>query len=269
MSFNDAQEKTLDYYNEKIYYCTVGNPANDAIVFIHPAFCDHEIYEAQVEYFSKDYFTIFIDMVGHGKSQLKKLDINMSDMPEIISGVLNVEGKESAHLVGTSMGSLVSQGFAHQFPNMTKSITVVGGYSIHRDNEEIMKAQGKEMEKWLKKVLFDMKGLRQHIAETSVYTVHGREVFLKGAQQFKRRSFLTMNGMDSIFEKRESGVEYPLLIVCGEYDMDIIKRSSLIWAEAEENGTFVEIEDAGHCAGIDKPAKFNEIVGVFIRSCGV
>ncbi len=269
MSFFDATAKTLIYSDEEIFYYTLGEKNKDAIIFLHPAFCDHEIYEAQTEYFSKDYFTIYIDMVGHGKSQMKKPVVNMSDMPDIIADILKKEGIASAHLVGTSMGSLVAQGFAHQYPEMTKSVTVVGGYSIHRNNDEILQAQAKEMAKWMGKMLFNMKGFRRYVTDTSVYTERGKEVFLRGSQNFRRKSFLAMNGMDAVFDKLEQGVKYPLFIVCGEHDLELIRNSSAKWAQAEDNAKFIEIEDAGHCVSIDNPQKFNKIVREFIFSCEV
>ena len=59
-------------------------------------------------------------------------------------------------------------------------------------------------------------------------------------------------------------VEYPLLIVCGEHDLDLAKEIALKLEKIEPNGQYSLIENAGHCANIDNPTVFNDRLKQFI-----
>ena len=130
---------------------------------------------------------------------------------------------------------------------MVLSVNIVGGYSVHKDNKHIMKAQRKEMIKWMFYIVFSMKKFRDYLAKVSIYKEEERSVFRKAAEHFTRRSFRGMQGMDSIMIDSEKPMPYPLLIISGEHDLELSK-------------------DAGHCANLDNPEIFNEIYKEFITS---
>lgn len=258
-------EKYLIYKETKIFYYTEGNKEGEAIVMLHAAFADHHMYCEQIPAFTHDYYLIMIDSIAHGKSRVGKPNVNMGHMPEIIKQILAMEGYNVAHILGTSMGSLVAQGFAHYYPNMIKSMTVVGGYSVHKDNRIIMKAQRKEMLKWFGYLIFSMRGFRNYITKVSAYTSHGKEVIAKGAEVYTRSCLRGMQGMDLIMIRKDTQVPYSLLIVCGEHDSQLAKEAGRAFAESEKNGRYTEIADAGHCANLDAPQIFNKLYKTFIE----
>ena len=259
-------ERKITYKETDIYYYTEGPSNQEAIVMLHAAFCDHQLYEDQVEDLGKDYFLIMIDMIGHGKSQPGKQNVNMGDMPDIIKAILDVHSIESAHIVGSSLGSLIAQGFAHYYESMVKSVTVVGGYSVHKDTRHIMKAQRKEMFKWLGYMLFSMKGLRRYIANVSSHSKKGKEVVMRGANAYTRRSFRAMQGMEKNMILKDTPVPYQLLVMCGEYDLELAKDVGEKLGEMEENGHYICVEGAGHCVSIDKPKVFNKLFRDFVNA---
>ncbi len=259
------ENRVINYKGVDIHYTVSGDKASakDTIVFLHPAFSSKEIFQYQLDYFGKEYYAVAIDMIGHGDSQQDKPVVNMNDMPDIIKSVMDKEGVEKAHLAGVSLGSLIVQGFGDRYPESTKSVTVTGGYSIHKDNKDIQKAQGKEMGKWFLYMIFSMKRFRKMVIDTSTYAEHSREVFTKGADKFTRKSFLSMNGMDKIMRDTEEKVIYPLLLIVGEHDIDLAKDAVDRLSKIEECET-VTIADAGHYANIDNPDAFNKTLESFV-----
>lgn len=259
------ENRTLNYKGVDIHYTTAGSStSSDAIVFLHPAFAAKEVFAAQLQHFAKNYLQIAIDMIGHGDSRQDKPQLNMKDMPDIIKAIMDKEQTASAHLMGVSLGSLMVQGFADKYPAYTKTVTVVGGYSIHKDNKHILKAQSKEMGKWLFYFIFSIKKLRKTVVQQSVYTEDGQRVFAKCAEKITRKSFLAMNGMSDIFKDKKDKVAYPMLLVCGEHDIDLARDAAERLSLLEEC-EYVKIEDAGHCANLDNPNKFNKVVEEFIQ----
>jgi pimeloyl-ACP methyl ester carboxylesterase len=66
------EHKTLKMDGYEIHYFVSGKEHNDLIVFLHPAFSDHRAFDQQIDFFSKEYKVITIDLIGHGLSKAKK-----------------------------------------------------------------------------------------------------------------------------------------------------------------------------------------------------
>lgn len=255
----------IAFNQTNIYYETYGDSKDPAIIMLHPAFSDHHTYMEQIEGFRSDYYLILVDMIGHGKSQLSKANVTMGDMPEILAQIIDQEACEKVHVLGCSLGSLIGQGFAHYYPERILSVTVIGGYSIHKNNDYIAKAQRKEMGKWLFYIILSMNRFRKYIADVSAYTTKGKDIMLKGAMQYSRRSFRAMQGMDRIMIKKETPVSYPLLVSCGEYDLLLAKKAGKLMANTEANAQYIEIKKAGHLANLDNSENFNEVYKRFLH----
>ncbi len=55
-----------------IHYYVSGAGNKDVVFFVHPAFSDHRAFDLQIEFFSKSYTVISIDLIGHGLSKAQK-----------------------------------------------------------------------------------------------------------------------------------------------------------------------------------------------------
>jgi len=260
----ELKKKKYRFKDMNCCYYLTNTGKEETILFLHPAFADHEIFQYQFEHFGNNYNLIAVDMIGHGNSQLNKELVNMGDMPEILYAILKENRIDKTHVIGVSMGSLVAQGFADKFPERVKSVTIVGGYSVHKDNKDIMKAQRKEMSKWIFKLIFSMPKFKEYILQTSVHSEKGKELFRKGIAKFTRKSFRGMQGMNRIFIEKTVPVNYPLLIICGEFDIDLVKKAAKRLEKLEPGSKYVLVKDAGHCANADNPSVFKQLLDEFI-----
>jgi len=259
-----TQERILFNSDHIYFYHNVIDSSKDTIVMLHPAFGDHEIFDRQVDFFEQKFNLLLVDMPGHGLSNhVKKTHVGHT--PEIIKLILEYLSISRVHLLGVSMGSLVAQGIADKYPEMIESVTLIGGYSIHDNNEDVLKSQRKEMFKWLFLILFNMKKFRSYIVDVSVSSDLGKEKMRKGVNHFTRASFRAMSGMNQIFRKTSEEKIYPLLALVGEYDLPLAHETSKRLGN-KRNGIFHEIKNAGHCANIDQHNEFNQYYLNFIRS---
>jgi 3-oxoadipate enol-lactonase len=172
----------------------------------------------------------------------------------------------SAHFVGVSMGSLLAQHFGFIYPEKVISLTSVGGYYIHANNTEIIRAQRSEQLTWIWKALLSMDLFRKHVAKVSVYKPEQQAFFYEMAKQFTRKSFLLMQGLEDILERiEEEEIPYPMLMICGEHDIELAKKANQEWHNLFPKSSYIEIENAGHCANMDNPDAWNKIVLEFIQ----
>ncbi|WP_229521529.1 alpha/beta fold hydrolase [Paenibacillus monticola] len=78
-----------------------------------------------------------------------------------------------------------------------------------------------------------------------------------------------MAGMNSFFIKKETPMPYPLLIIVGVYDQQLILEASVELHTLEEQSQRVVIPGAGHCANVDAPSEFNHAVENFLSNIRV
>jgi 3-oxoadipate enol-lactonase len=263
---NILQEKQLKKETYSLYYYTTGDPSHEAIVFLHPAYGDHTCFHHQFDVFAENYHVISLDMPGHGKSQVRGGNVGIDATVGLVSEILAAEGHAQAHLVGVSLGSLMAQAIAHRYPQLVKSVTVTGGYSIFGDNSAISKAQNREIVKAFFLMLFHMDGFRRYVVKNTNVVEAEREVLYRAMQKFTRRSLPVMSGMGKILDKFPRTLPQPLLIVTGEHDLPIILSNAQDWQKREPNAQLQLIPEAGHCANMDNPTEFNQVLKNFLAS---
>ncbi len=78
------------------------------IVFVHCWTCDHQFWKHQIDYFSKKYRVVWLDLAGHGQSGSTRSDYTMASFGEDVAAVVHRAGGNRVVLVGHSMGGPVS-----------------------------------------------------------------------------------------------------------------------------------------------------------------
>ncbi len=262
-----TNHKTIEINNNKIHYFVSGNEDGDAILFLHPAFGDHTCFDKQVDYFSDKYKIITLDILGHGLTSMEKTKDKLDSTATHIIGILKKENIDKCHIVGVSMGSLLAQDFANNHPNKVVSLTALGGYSINKEQKEINKAQGRELFKWLFKMIFSMESFRRYIASVAAINKEEQDRFFNSSKHFTRTSFFVMSGLNKIIANRTVKWTFPLLILVGEKDNPLAIRAAKNWyKDSLSPSEFHIIENAGHCANMDNSECFNRILMNFITS---
>ncbi len=103
------------------------------IVFIHGVGLTQEIWEPQINFF-KDYNTLTYDLLGHGKTPLKKSSVNFLDFSKQLSRLINELNLNKIHLVGFSLGALIARNFASKNSDKLNSLILLN--SIYKRTEE-------------------------------------------------------------------------------------------------------------------------------------
>lgn len=249
-----------------IHYFTSGDPANELIVFLHPAFADHRCFNKQIEFFSYNYRVVTIDLLGHGLSSVDKSKQKIDSSAEHIDTIIKSEGHEKAHFVGVSMGTLIAQYYALKYPAKVLSMSILGGYNINADNKEISKAQRSENFKWIIKAIISMNSFRRYVASVSVSRREEQDRFYEMALLFTRKSFMVMAGLGNVIKLRENITrDYPLLILCGDKDIELAQRMSKKWHDSDPESEFHLLTESGHCANMDNAEEFNKLVMDFMK----
>ena len=103
------------------------------IVFVHGVGLTKEIWEPQVNYF-KDYTTLTYDLLGHGRTPLKKSKVSFEDFTKQLLRLIKELNFNKIHLIGFSLGALIARHFASEHSDKLNSLIIHG--SIYKRTEE-------------------------------------------------------------------------------------------------------------------------------------
>ena len=103
------------------------------IIFIHGVGLTKEIWEPQINFF-KNYNTLTYDLLGHGKTPLKKSKVSLEDFSKQLLRLINELNFEKIHLIGFSLGALIARNFAYENSERLNSLIIHG--SIYKRTEE-------------------------------------------------------------------------------------------------------------------------------------
>lgn len=252
--------------NNPIYYYITDSGKKQSILFIHAAFADHTQFDKQVEFFSEKYNLIAIDLIGHGKSVTLNKSDKIEKVSQYIKDILYFENINKIHLVGISIGSIIVQDFANNFPEMVSSLSSFGGYDVNQFDQSIQKKNRKIQMIMMLKALISIKWFAKSNKAISAYTQIAQEKFYQMNVRFKKKSFIVLAGLNKLVNKHPIKFRnYPILIGCGEKDNEIALHVAKSWHENEPYSQLEIFENSGHLVNMDVPEKFNEVLMDFIE----
>lgn len=113
--------KTLLKTNKNIAFQTYGE-GDLTLVFVHGWSCDSSYWSKQIDFFSKNYHVVTIDLGGHGESNVMRTDYTIESFGDDVLSVLDQLDSENIILVGHSMGGPVAVDAASKLGDRVKAV---------------------------------------------------------------------------------------------------------------------------------------------------
>lgn len=160
-------------------YDTWGNNRENPIVLLQGLGMDSRGYGLQRFMLSKDHFCIVIDPRGSGEIEVAK-EFSLYRLARDVLRIMENENIDKAHIVGCSMGGIVSQILAVLYPQHVKSLTLIStSCSQHQWRSELLQEWKTRLQSRESKVL-DREILSWLIGPR---LLHRSSLFLPVAQQ--------------------------------------------------------------------------------------
>ena len=223
------------------------------IVFIHGVGLAKEIWDPQINFF-KDYNTLTYDLLGHGKTPLKKSKVNFDDFSKQLFKLINELDLKRIHLVGFSLGALIARQFACEHNDKLSSLILLSSiYKRTEDQKRVVKNRfevaklGKPASKqaalrrWLSED-FSKKNPNIYKKIYSILEKNKRLDFLKCYE-----IFVNYIDDDNMLKK----INVNTLIATGENDVGSTPEMSKNLSKMIPGSNFIEIKKGKHLCSIE------------------
>ena len=241
------------------YYDIRGKEDSRSILFIHGAGVTRTWWHPQMEYFSKGFRAIALDLPGHGV--LSNLPFRIDTALDRISSLVEEEIPGRVLLVGSSLGGYLAISYAGSHPEHVAGLHLSGS-AINmngvrgigfRLTGRMLKRKGPD---WLRRVTIE--GYQQRVEDSIINPVIENGVFAKAAVE----AFSQLSGHD--FHRMLGTYPGPVMIANGENDE---ANRDAEKALKRKIGRIIisPIQDASHLANLEQPTAYNESVESFAR----
>ena len=220
-------------------------------------------------YLAKRFRTIALDNRGVGQSDAPPGVYSMALMAGDATAVLDAASVETAHVFGVSMGGMIAQEFALQYPNRVRSLilgcTAAGGPHAVQAEAEALQAllrrdvTPEESQEAIIPFIYDPATPREHIDEDMAI----RMKWYPTAQGY-------MGQLQGIFGweayTRIAQITAPTLVIHGEADRLVPAANSRLIAEKIPGAKLVLIPNASHIFETDQPAAAHQAILEFLSA---
>jgi pimeloyl-ACP methyl ester carboxylesterase len=250
----------------RLYYEETGT--GDPLLFVHGLGSSSRDWAEQVAHFKDDYRVLRVDLRGHGRSERGEGPYHMAQFARDVAVVLRRRDAVPAHVVGLSMGGMVTLQLGADAPRLTRSLVVVNS------------AADAELRTWhdvwfylSRRTAVQVLGMRR------VGKILARRLFVEPDQEDLRREFVRrwaqndkqayLWSVDAIMGwsvwGRLSSISAPALLLTAEHDYSPVAEKNRIAAQMPHADLAV-IEGARHALPVEKPEAFNAAVEDFLEA---
>jgi len=113
----------------RLFYEAYGDKNNPAMLLLHGLGADHRMWQPQLAHYPQaGFFVIAPDLRGHGSSSIPET-FTIQDCAHDMYELLNALRVDQAHVIGVSMGGMVGQQLAIEYPDCIATMTIVDSLS--------------------------------------------------------------------------------------------------------------------------------------------
>jgi len=236
------------------------------IVFIHGVGLTYEIWQPQLDFFT-NYSTLAYDILGHGKSSLKKQNISFDDFSDQLIKLIDELNFQKIHLVGFSIGSLIARNFATKFNDRLKSLVLLG--SIYKRTEQQQKIVNERFNQAKKELKLSKLALKRWF--TDKYLENNPDTYDKISSILSSNNMANFIKVYELFVNHKNDEDFEkitvnTLITTGENDIGSTIEMSQELNKIIKNSQLKIIENGKHLCGIECADDVNLTIKNFIDS---
>jgi pimeloyl-ACP methyl ester carboxylesterase len=249
-------------------YVEQGDPAGVPVLLLHGFTDSWRSFEGVLPYLPASLHAFALSQRGHGDATRPATGYYPQDFAADLAAFMDTLNLGPAIIVGHSMGSIVAQRFAIDYPDRTLGLVLMGSCSTVRGNPVAV-------DLWNSVVCtltdpvdpsfvleFQRSTLAQPVPQTWLDTVVRES--LKVPARVWRAALAAL--LDTDFSAQLSTIEAPTLVIWGDQDTFFLRREQEALAAAVAGAQLVVYPGAGHGFHWEDPARCAADLVAFIES---
>lgn len=237
------------------------------VLLLHPVGLDLTWWEAQVEALRSEFQVLRMDFRGHGKSTIAPPPYTLADFAADAHALLGALDIESVHVIGLSLGGMVAQLLALEYPTEVRSLVLSNTLcTLPAEARQAMRARGEAaeqggmaavveptIERWFTRGFFDsplVARCRRHLLAQDV-----------SAWASSWRAIADLDTLPRLGE-----IHVPTLVTTGDADVSTPVAAAQSIANRIPGAVLKVMPGAPHMAPYERPKLFNSLVFEFLRS---
>lgn len=250
-----------------IHYEYLPKAGAKTIAFVNSLGTDFRTWDKVVEQLKSDFAILRFDKRGHGLSELPKGATQIQDYAKDLNALLEQLNIEQIHLVGLSIGGMISMAFTNLYPEKVERLVLC-------DTAPVI---GNERD-WNARInIIEQKGL-SFIANGVIERWFGdsyrnnEPIATEGYKNMLTR--IPVGGYnaacaairDADLNAELKSIKQPTLCVCGDEDASTPPALVQAMLPSLENGKYTEIAQAGHLPCVEQPDELTKTLLNFLKN---
>lgn len=249
----------LSVNGAEVFVATGGrefDKSQPTVVFLHGAGFDHSTWALHTRWFAHHGFGVVApDLPGHGRSAGPSLS-SIADMADWTAALLHAAGAEKAHLIGHSMGSLISLETAARHPDKVSALSLIGTAATMTVGPDLLRAAEANEQDALDMVSIWGLGFKAELGGSlapGLWMHGGAQAVLKHCQPgVLFRDLSACNAYASALQAAAT-IKVPTTLILGERDMMTPAKAGKALAAEIPHAKTVVVPGAGHMIMAERP----------------
>jgi non-heme chloroperoxidase len=250
----------------ELQYVEQGDATGIPVILLHGFTDSWHSYETVLPYLSSGMHVLAITQRGHGNSGKPAAGYHPKDFAADVAAFMKQQKIGAAFIAGHSMGGMIAQQFALDFPELVKGLVIIGSDASFKDNPGVPEFS-EEINK-----LSNIVGLEfadgfqrstcAHPVDPAYYKVLVGESMKVPGRVWKA----AMNGMMEVdLTSQLNRIQVPVLILWGSKDGFCTRADQDAMVREIPNTKFIIYEDTGHAMHWEEPKRFATDLNEFIK----
>lgn len=264
----ELKEQTISLANGiQLSYAERGNAKNKPVIFVHGYTDSWHSFEKVLQLLPENIHAIAITLRGHGHSSKPVTGYDPKTFATDIAAFITAKKLGACILAGHSMGGLVVQQFAIDFPQLTRSIIIISSDASFADN--------KGLPEFVNEVMNLRDPIEYAFAESFQKSTLARPVdtiFINKciAESMKLPARVWHACASAIlkadYTKELHNIRVPVMIFWGSKDGFCSKEDQQNLVKQIKKAKLIVYEDTGHALHWEEPERFTKDLIAFINN---
>lgn len=250
-------------------FISSGTPDKPLLLLIHGTGGHAEAYSRNFEAHGEHFWTVAIDLIGHGWSDKPDCGYEIADYGQHVLAVMAALGRNKAHISGESLGGWVAGWLAVHHPDKVDRLVLntSGGWTAHPEVMDRIKRLSMEaardpnperIKTRLEFLMHDLSKVNDDLVETR------RAIYAQPGFPDVMEKVLCLQNMDirrrNMFSEADTArIEAPTLVLWTSHDPTATPEEGKKIADLIPNAQYVVMNGCGHWPQFEDPERFNTI----------